>query len=188
MNKDSVNLSDKEIEKGLNAIFESIFISEKKKAEDLYGELVGKLIDKHGDYVKDAEHFDILVNYGIEQVLELYIQRLLGSEINEDNVWKLLFFYKQYSFLENNITKLIVKKEGSPCSADKSRWILRSYREYIISGNLPNMEIGERCYWKPRFGTAQEWMDFCEALELLHYGNPEKYFVSIKALITQKGN
>lgn len=183
MENNKLNLDDNKIKKGLDAIFESMLISERQKAEDLYGELVGKLMDEHSDYVKDAEHFDILVNYGVEQAIELYIQRLLKDEINEDNIWKLLFFYKQYGFLENNITKLIVQKEGSPCSADKSRWILKSYREYIIDGTLPNMTVGEKCFWKPRFGTAQEWMDFCQALEWLYYGNPKEYFISIKALI-----
>ena len=85
--------------------------------------------------------------------------------------------------MERNIKKLIVLKEGSPCSADKSRWILRSYKNFLIGGTIPDMGDKKECYWKPEFGTGEKWMEFCESLVWLHSGNPERYLLALESLI-----
>jgi len=177
-------IKEGEMPKALDAFFNAILASDKEKAEK-YDDFIKKLITQYGNQVKNTEDFDILINYKITQILGFYVQKLLEDELSDKNrksTYSLCFLYRQYRFMENNIVELIASKEGSPCSADKSRWILQCYKEFLINGKLPDMGIEESCYWKPKFGTAKQWMEFCTGLESLYHGKPGKYLISLKAL------
>lgn len=186
------SIGSEELAKGFEDLFKSILASEKQETEDLYGDLIEKLIIENKGLIKDAEDFDILVNYQIDRILEVYLEKELSEELKkiQDNrkLYDVLFLYKNYGFLERSIRELIVLKEGSPCSADKSRWILQGFREFLINGTLPSMIIEEKCYWKPRFGSAEEWMEFCNSLIHLHYGKPGRYLMALKNLASNDGS
>lgn len=184
-NNDKVN--PEELAKALESIFGNMLESDKKETKNLYGEFIEELIDENKDLIEDAEDFDVFVNYQINKVLEVYLEEILKKEIKEvqdtRKIYDILFLYKNYGFLERNVKKLIVLKEGSPCSADKSRWILRSYKNFLISGTIPDMGDKKECYWKPKFGTGEKWVEFCESLVRLHSGNPDRYLLALKSLI-----
>lgn len=184
-NKDMI--TPEELSDSFTEIFKNMLEVEKQETEDIYGEFIGKLIDKNKDFVRDAEDFDVLVNCKIDRVLESYLEKILEKELGKiqdfEKMHDIIFFYKNYGFLESNVRELIILKEGSPCSSDKSRWILKSYRDFLVNDTIPDMTIGEKCYWKPKFGTSRDWMDFCESLIHLHYGKPQRYLIAICNLI-----
>ena len=53
-------------------------------------------------------------------------------------------------------------------------FIANAYVKYALDGTLPDMSIGERCYWKPEFGSAEAWMEFCEAVVRFERGHDAK--------------
>ena len=66
------------------------------------------------------------------------------------------------------------RHDSSACCMDCGRFIANAYVKYALDGTLPDMSIGERCYWKPEFGSAEAWMEFCEAVVRFERGHDAK--------------
>jgi len=118
----------------------------------------------------NVEAYNVLVIYPINQAMN----QLLKEEY-KDNHYSATEIFLDYSFYSSSIEYLIVKKEGSACSCDKSRWLLGKYLTFLKIGELPDLTIDEKCYWKPAFWGGQEWMDFIASLHRLKNGSPEDY-------------
>lgn len=185
--KSKNNMTSEKVEKTLEGLLKNMLTFEKEKTENMYRDFIERLINKNKGFIDDIEDFNIFVNYQIEKVLEVSLEKMLTKELekveNKSKIFNVLFLYKNYSFMENNVKEVIVLKEGRACSADKSRWVLESYKKYLIDGIIPDMTITEKCYWKPRFGTGKEWMDFCDSLISLYYGRPQDgYLITLQNL------
>lgn len=173
-------------EKAIGCIVEGLLSSAKKETEDVYGELVDKILAKNEGRIKEASKFDILVNYSLDLALDNYIEKIFTNTITGLSFDKIALLYKYYGFVNRNVEELVIRMEGSSSCADKSRWLLRQYEEFLKTKAIPDMTIDEKCYWKPGFGTGEQWIEFCESLMYLYYGNPERYFKAFSSLITGK--
>lgn len=131
--------------------------------------------------IKNAEQFNYMVSYKVENCMKQVARYLYKGKSNKAD-----FLYVHYSFMEHNIRELCSLREGSSCCADKSRYILKMFLEYSLNGVVPefNPEIEE--YWIPNFGDNEMWINFCESLIRLYYGNTEEYLESYQALVTDK--
>lgn len=163
------------------AIFDSLCDAENDSIKKDFADKIDDMI-KSNHMIKDMENFDVFINYKLDNILRFLVNEL-NPGIDRDKAQRLYFLYRHYQYLDSNLSGFVKTKEGSGCSVDKSRWLIKRYREYILDEKLPDMEREERCYWKPKFGTGQEWMDLCDGLVRLYYGNPEKYLKSLNALI-----
>lgn len=126
--------------------------------------------------VKNFEDYNLLKILPIKQTLHAKFKQY-GKLM-----YKLTDLVMNYGFFDNTLSELIKKKEGWACSVDKSRWLIRQWVKWMLEGEMPDMTIGEKCYWKPHFGSAQQWIDFMEGLSFLLYGRPEKYIIALDAL------
>lgn len=111
--------------------------------------------------------------------------RVLHREIDKQmkDKHKPQFIYLHYDYLSNNIKKLIQeKRKTNCCCADVSKTILKMYLEYSLTGTVPETDYEEH-YWTPRFGENQDWMDFCDGLYHLYYGNNKQYLLVLKKLM-----
>jgi len=132
--------------------------------------------------LKNMEHYDVFIKYPLNCVLREVVAGLNPEITDQHILLKLSFVYNKYNYFENNLAHLISSKEGGGCSIDKSRWIIQRYRDYIVEGTIPDMTIEEKCYWKPAFGTGEQWMLFCKGLAELYCGNPKEYLIAFMAL------
>ena len=172
-------------EKTMKDVFDSILCSVEKESESLYGDKVNKLIDMHGEKLLDVEMFDILIGYEYDNIVELCIKRLYADKDIKQGMYKLIFLYKNYKFISYQLRELMIAKEGMACCADKTRWLVNRFKNYIVNSEVPDMTIHKKCYWKPSFGTGEEWMNFCDSLIDLYYGKPQAYLLSLNKLIKE---
>lgn len=162
----------------ISALFDGLMDSTNKEVDELYGKQIEEIVAKNKN-LKDPEMFDLFVQYPLDNALRVLVTKINSSE----NAHKIYAIYKHYGFLNTNISKLITIKEGMACSVDKSRWLIDSYLKYAEAGTLPDMFIDDKCYWKPEFGTAEQWMEFCEGLLDLQHGRPQRYLHSLQGLM-----
>lgn len=102
---------------------------------------------------------------------------------NEKAIWVLT----HADFIENQFKKMIVKYEGSPCSADKSRTIMRRlFFFYHLGQNIIFDYNGEYTYHLPKtiFKTEESIIAFFDAIMSLYYGDPTKYLEQLKNLLS----
>lgn len=128
----------------------------------------------------DPEHFSLFVMHKINGVLEELITSACPN-ISRENLHKIVFLYQHYDFIEHHLIWLVESREGGCCWADKTRWLLRAYQKYLQDGEAPNMMIGEKCYWKPEFGTGEQWIGYIDGIHRLYYGKPNEYLESLKS-------
>lgn len=115
---------------------------------------------------------------------EVVIRDIISKELNKD-VWgketsAILFLFLNYKYIENNILSFIYIKEGSTCSVDKSRWLIKSLFNYYATNTPIDMTIDDKCYWKPGFWTADQWIELFNVLISFHYGDFNRYMFFLK--------
>lgn len=91
------------------------------------------------------------------------------KKVNNEQLYRLSFLYQHYDFFLHNISSLIRKKNGSSGCMERSHALLNAYQRYVIEGRNP--ETTEL----PHFGTSQQWISYCEALQDMYEGRPENY-------------
>jgi len=161
------------IKEVLNGMFDNI----EKKQIELYYSLIDKKCPVN---ITDIEEF----YFGLIYPFEEYISGLVRSEISNNR--DVVFIFQNSQFIENHFVKLIETIEGSACSADKSRTILKRLFDFYKNGNKINFDYTqEYTFHLPKivFKTHENIIEFYEGLKNLYYGNNEKY---LKALLNIK--
>jgi len=146
-------------------------------------ELYQKLIEGSGiKKVEDIEEFFYMLIYPHQK----FLKGLIDCEISKNDSVK--FIYLHHNFIEYNFVKIIQDKEGSACSADKSRTIIRALCNWFIKGERIDWNYEqEYTYHLPKtvFNTHEEIIDFYNGLENLYYGNYKSYLEALKKVISK---
>jgi len=141
--------------------------------------IYNKVIEEHGisyENINSPEDF----YYNIIYPLSKFIDGVIQVELSRDEDLK--FILKQSRFIECHFVKLIEKNEGSACSADKSRTIMRGLFNFYKDGIDINFNYDqEYTYHLPKtiFNTHDKIVEFYTGLKYLYYGNPDKYLEAL---------
>lgn len=175
---------DNEITKCLTSLFNALSAESEEESMKMFGEAINNAKESKAD-INNPEHFDCFINYKLKKGIKLLASTLHEPSICKDKD-KPNFIYANYGFLENHIRNLCVLREGSSCCADKSRYILKMYLRYSITGEIPDFNPNVEKYWIPNFGDNQMWINYCDGLCRLYYGYTEEYFKAYNTLIQCK--
>lgn len=163
--------------KVIGDIFNGILDASQKEIIEKFPELSKTLLNIT---TQSPEDFHMDIYYELEGV----IRRLLANNMSKSDwdkgVSEVVFLYTNYTYIENNLSKFIEIKEGSACSADKSRWLVDALTHYYIKGTPIDMTISDKCYWKPHFWTAEQWIETFKALLNLYYGGFNEYMLFLQ--------
>ena len=163
-----------DIEEGIKNVLTSLISGFDKENNKKNAELIEIL--KETGLIYNPVRFDLYVNYGLSKVLH-------GVFKKEKNKYEISNLFTNYKFYKYHIEKIIIRKEGHACNVDKSRWLLDNYLTYLIEGKELSMEINEKCYWKPRFGTSDDWIRFIKSLDKLYFGDNTDYLIMYSKLM-----
>lgn len=166
--------TDDSIKQVLTALSGSIQTEE----EERYGGIARAIAKEYDrdEREMDPDTFAALISYDIVEKLHNQLTRKFFPQYAQNK--KLLFAVQHYRFIKCHIEDTI--GDTSCCPADVSRWLIKQYIIYLQDpAKLPDMTQttpdGRDCLWKPSFGTADEWMAFCAALEELYHGHSENF-------------
>lgn len=123
------------------------------------------------------EQFDLLINYPMNTVIEGILRRGL-EHTPEDNRGLVAFLFMQYSFVDNHLTHLYHQYEGVACCADKSRTVIRSAIQSLMTGIEIVFDHGQEFTFHLPKKVAIDHasvMRLLQALYRLHYGRPSDY-------------
>ena len=174
------------MEKELKKVLEAMAASIDRESEDRYQSVIDTVMEKHPANGMTVERFAALVSYDIIERLHGQLVKKYFPEAESD--WRIRAAITNYNFMNTMLKGLMEVANGTlACSADYSRWVLRSYLEYLRSKRkvLPDMTIGEGCFLKPAFGTAEEWMMLCDEMINMTHGKATKCYVLYSTLLMQ---
>lgn len=128
-----------------------------------------------------VDDFKVFVHYKQDSYREVLLKVLLGKEQEDNNiqytkeqVYRLIHYYNHLQTLEGLLEETIVKYEGSPCSSDKSRTIMREYGKKIRGQDVTE-EWNNQDYWIPDNGSKERWLAYAEGILELLRGNSQLY-------------
>lgn len=170
---------ENEIKETLNTLYLSIEADIEKENENKVEELLGR---EDLDW-KNPENINVMYFFKENSFFKGLIKKIY-PELSELQYSKVCFIYEQYSFLKNQIIKLV--DLGTGCSADKTRWIIQQYLVQStgeVPFDYPERRNPEHKYCYPDFASIYEWMSYCEELyKMYYYGyneNLERIYRSI---------
>lgn len=121
--------------------------------------------------------FDRLINYPMNTVIE-GILRLGLENTHDDNKGLAAFLFMQYTFVDNHLTYLYHQFEGVACCADKSRMVIRSAIQSLMTGDeiVFNHEQEFTFHLPEKIATDHDGvMALLKALYRLYHGRPNDY-------------
>lgn len=161
------------------------------EAEVEHAETCAQYIEKSGKQLLDPESFNAMVSFDLEAMQELLVLNLLHGEqivkelhYTDEQLYQLAFLYMNYEYMENHLDKLFEKYEGVPFSTDKTRYVLRLYRNQIVTG-YPQAFSKDKTFWVPKMGSAEIWLAFTKSLPGLHGGDADEYLRTREALVKE---
>lgn len=143
--------------------------------EEMFGSVIPVVMAECPKEKMNPELFATLIGYGISERLLSQLAYAYFPEAKENHA--LRFLIVNWNFMNSHIKNFVATiHKNEVCSADCSRWILDEYCKHLQDASyLPDMTVYDTCFWKPSFGTGDEWMKFCESIEKLWYGMSEDY-------------
>lgn len=118
---------------------------------------------------KDPEDIEALHISRLLEHVDVIVKEVYPG-VSRNDLHKIQFIYKNYSFIENNVRSMVDLGRG--CCADKSRWLINNYIKHLVSGQEPKIPLRtdkKHSYYHPDFGTFKEWHDFIDGLINLYY-------------------
>ncbi len=161
----------------MKSFLEGLFAGIGREKEVALKEIIDLLVPKAT--IENIDHYNLFIAHELEYAME----SALAKNYPGCKKHNIAFLFINHTFVQCNIERVISKYEGSCCICDKSHWLMRAMAQYFVDGKEFDMTIGEKCFWKPHFGTAGDWQALVDGLIDLYYGNPAGYLIAFKALI-----
>lgn len=123
------------------------------------------------------EEFYLSVIYSFDMFLDAFIREKMCN--NPDFV----FIMKHSNFIKKHFSKIICMKEGSSCSSDKTRTIIKSLLSFYKDGTIIKFEYDSKyTYHLPKliFKDHDSIIEFYKSVKSLFYGNFELYELQLK--------
>jgi len=164
---------------------------EKNKIKDFLISLSNKIDDDNIELYKkiiegsEIKHFDGPEEffYAVIYPWENFITGFLNNEISLNR--DVVFIYENSQYIDRSFSNLFEKFEGSACSSDKSRTIIKRLLHFYLTGDKIEFDYSaEYTYHLPTeiFKTHDVIVLFYEGLKSLLYGNNEKYLKALETL------
>lgn len=167
----------------ITSLCENILAEDEAKHAQTVTNILHTLNSTNLDF-KNPETFHCMIAFELETLLQQIADKLHEQPIVPDQ-YKASFVFLHYNFMESHINELIqTKTHTSCCISDKSRFILKHYLSYTISGKTEDfMHQTEHHYWVPTFGTTDQWIAYCDGIYRLYYGKTSEYLTPYKELL-----
>lgn len=178
-------------EEGLKNVMDSLLNGFMREAGQEHAETVKDIVEEYGDRLMNPEHFSLYVTYKNDMMERVLMKTVLAKQqldrertYTSAQLYALSNVYTDYKFYESQIRSIIEDYEGHACCADKSRYLMKAYMDYIITGQLP--DFGERSDYRiPTLGSPKAWMNVLERCGHLQSGQFDHYKEARDVLIAE---
>lgn len=112
--------------------------------------------------------------------------RLAFPDVPVDRLSALEFLFAHVDFVSHHLEQQIKNTEGMACPFDKVLWILNHYAMWLSSGEPMPTLPDERQFFHPQSMTVAFWFGFCDHLQGLYMGQPQRYLEDLTLLLASR--
>ena len=171
-------MNEEELKEAMGVIFDNLLskASEESRNDPLY-----KFILDKKSWLGNPEEMYVMIVAKFYGIIQECIRESLQT-----NDYTIQSIFTHWAFFDDHVTVLCERLYGPMGSADKGRFIVKSYIKYELTGELPVFDPKPENYHHPKTGTPQMWMNFIEGIASLLLGNPTEYLLIYQVLLGAK--
>jgi len=183
-------MNEEELKEAMGVIFDNLLskASEESRNDPLY-----KFILDKKSWLGNPEEMYVMIVAKFYGIIQECIRESLQT-----NDYTIQSIFTHWAFFDDHVTILCERLYGPMGSADKGRFIVKSYIKYKLTGELPVFDPESGTYkgkkkppysgnfHHPKTGTPQMWMNFIEGIASLLLGNPTEYLLIYQVLLGAK--
>lgn len=171
--------------KGIKSVLEAILRSGDLEGQALYAQIYDEPMIKEARAAAEAhnpEGFFFSLCYPLEKIVDAVVSAEFPHNQNAQ------FLMANTRFIENHLDKIFSRFEGSACSHDKTRTVIKAVLRFFITQKPIEFDYAQEYTFhlpKKVLKDHDSIISFITGLHYLHYGNPDRYLVAMKELIAQ---
>jgi hypothetical protein len=171
-------MNEEELKEAMGVIFDNLLskASEESRNDPLY-----KFILDKKSWLGNPEEMYVMIVAKFYGIIQECIRESLQT-----NDYTIQSIFTHWAFFDDHVTILCERLYGPMGSADKGRFIVKSYIKYKLTGELPVFDPESGNYHHPKTGTPQMWMNFIEGIASLLLGSPTEYLLIYQVLLGAK--
>ena len=179
----STNEFEKTIVETVKTLASSIMAEDEARYKDVLNAIEKEYRRKFKDM--DPEVFSTLITFDITEKLNQHLAYRFFPQYAQN--CGVMFIVEHYNFISRQLSSVVTEGHNtSACCVDCARWLIKMYIKHLKDVTfIPDMSIDEKCYWKPMFGSGEDWMSLCESIERLYWGQTDAFFSTKEKLLNQ---
>lgn len=175
----SCDTTQEELTKAISQLAESLFEDSMKSNTSFVTEMRAKFPEE-----MNIESIHAIVGYSLDQALTAMVIDRFPEAKNNRRLLNALMAWEKIYRITGNLVEFV---HGTMvCCMDRGRWIANAYIQFVRTGDPPDMTIDEKCFWKPEFGSAMEWMTLCESIVQMQCGRSQDFVAIYSKLALNK--
>lgn len=119
------------------------------------------------------------------QLVEAGVRRAF-RDVPQDRLNKLEFLFGHADFVLHHLERQIESAEGFGCFFDKVLWIINHYAMWLASGDAMPTLPEPREFFHLKSTSVEFWFEFCDHLQGLYYGKPQRYLEDLTQLLSAR--
>ncbi len=176
-------IDDQSMQSALTQLLEALVTQKERAGDEAIGSLGPEL---QAAICEGPESFEEQVLMPWEELINASV-RSAFPDITSDQSSRLAFLYLHADFMEHHLERLFQRFEGLFACADKTRWVLQCYQDWLVTGIHASWPPDDRKYWHPKTESLEFWLGACSHLERLYYGYPDMFLEDLQTLVQAVG-
>lgn len=129
--------------------------------------------------IKSFDFNRLTLKKSCSDLYNYYVINNLRIPKNNENYYRIIFFLENYDFINNHIKNIIIRKEGTSCSSDKSRRIMKYIFDYFVENKeiVLDYDSADSIVFLPQTILKDQESILClfNAIYRLFYGYVDEY-------------
>lgn len=170
---------------GIKSVLEAMLQSSDREGQALYAQIYDEpMIQKAREAAQnqDSDGFFFALGYPLQKMVDAVIAGEFPSNQNAQ------FLMANSRFIECHLDRIFTRFEGSACSHDKTRAVMKAAMRFFTSAKPIEFDYTQEfTYHLPKkvLKDHDSIINFITSLNYLLYGNPDRYLVAMQNILAQ---
>lgn len=171
--------------KGIKSVLEAMLLGSAKEGQALYAEIYDvPMIEKarKAAQAHNPDGFYFALGYPLQKIIDAVVE----SEFPHND--KAQFLMANSHFIESHLDKIFSRFEGSACSHDKTRTVIKHVLRFFTTKKPIEFDYNQEYTFhlpKKVLKDHDSIIAFITGLHHLYYGNSDHYLVALQGIIAQ---
>lgn len=171
--------------KAIKSVLEAMLLGSAREGQMLYAEIYDVPMIQKARAAAQAHNpdgFYFALGYPLQKIIDAVVESEFPRNENAQ------FLMANSHFIENHLDRIFTRFEGSACSHDKTRTVIKHLMRFFTTEKPIEFDYTQEYTFhlpKKVLKDHDSITAFVTSLHHLYYGNPDRYLVAMQSIIAQ---